>query len=80
MKTRIIGTFCAAAALAAFDAKAETLRMQTFIPPVANPGKTFLTPWAEKIAKESGGKLKIPSGPCSSAARRRSFSIRCATA
>ena len=59
MKTRIIGTFCAAAALAAFDAKAETLRMQTFIPPVANPGKTFLTPWAEKIAKESGGKLKI---------------------
>lgn len=59
MKTRIIGTFCAAAALAAFDARAETLRMQTFIPPVANPGKTFLTPWAEKIAKESGGKLKI---------------------
>lgn len=59
MKTRIIGTVCAAAALAAFDAQSETLRMQTFIPPVANPGKTFLTPWAEKIAKDSGGKLKI---------------------
>ena len=59
MKTRIIGTICAAAALTAFDARSETLRMQTFIPPVANPGKTFLTPWAEKIAKDSGGKLKI---------------------
>ena len=59
MKTRIIGTFCAAAVLAAFGAQSETLRMQTFIPPVANPGKTFLLPWAEKIAKDSGGKLKI---------------------
>lgn len=59
MKTRIIGTLCAAAVLAASGAQSETLRMQTFIPPVANPGKTFLTPWAEKIARESGGKLKI---------------------
>ena len=59
MKTRIIGTLCAAAVLAASGAQSETLRMQTFIPPVANPGKTFLTPWAEKIAKDSGGKLKI---------------------
>ena len=59
MKTRIIGTFCAAAVLAAFSAQSETLRMQTFIPPVANPGKTFLLPWAEKIARDSGGKLKI---------------------
>jgi len=59
MKTRIIGTLCAAVVLAASGAQSETLRMQTFIPPVANPGKTFLTPWAEKIARESGGKLKI---------------------
>lgn len=36
-----------------------TLRMHTFIPPVANPGKTFLIPWAKKIAKASNGKLKI---------------------
>ena len=59
MKTRIIGTLCAAMVLAASGAQSETLRMQTFIPPVANPGKTFLTPWAEKIARESGGKLEI---------------------
>jgi TRAP-type C4-dicarboxylate transport system substrate-binding protein len=36
-----------------------TLRMHTFIPPVANPGKTFLAPWAEKIEKDSGGRLKV---------------------
>ena len=35
-----------------------TLRWQTFVPPVANPAK-FYKPWAAKIEKESGGKLKI---------------------
>ncbi|NNE84382.1 MAG: TRAP transporter substrate-binding protein [Alphaproteobacteria bacterium] len=41
------------------QAQQETLRMHTFIPPVANPGKTFLIPWAEKIGKDSGGRIKI---------------------
>ena len=36
-----------------------TLRMHTFIPPVANPGKTFLIPWAKKVGEASGGKLKV---------------------
>ena len=36
-----------------------TLRMQTFIPPVANPSKHFLIPWAKKIGEASGGKLKV---------------------
>ena len=36
-----------------------TLRMHTFIPPVANPSKTFLIPWAKKIGEASGGKLKV---------------------
>lgn len=50
----------AAAAAISTPAQAETtLRLHTFIPPVANPGKTFLIPWADKIAKDSGGKLKI---------------------
>ncbi len=42
-------------------AKAQdvTLRMHTFIPPVANPSKTFLIPWAKKIGEASGGKLKV---------------------
>ena len=40
-------------------AETVTLRMQTFIPPVANPGKTFLIPWAKKIEKDSGGRIKV---------------------
>ncbi|MGI9523408.1 MAG: TRAP transporter substrate-binding protein [Hyphomicrobiaceae bacterium] len=35
------------------------LRMMTFVPPVANPAKTFLAPWADKVEKASGGKIKI---------------------
>ena len=34
-------------------------RMHTFVPPVANPAKTFLAPWAKKINKESGGRINI---------------------
>jgi TRAP-type C4-dicarboxylate transport system substrate-binding protein len=35
------------------------LRMHSFIPPVANPAKTWLIPWAKKINKASGGKMKV---------------------
>ncbi len=41
------------------SAQTVTLRMHTFIPPVANPAKTFLIPWAKKVEEESKGKLKI---------------------
>jgi TRAP-type C4-dicarboxylate transport system substrate-binding protein len=60
------GAAVAGAAVAALTATAGvsqaqeiTLRMHTFIPPVANPGKTFLIPWAEKIGKDSGGRIKV---------------------
>ena len=36
-----------------------TLRMHSFIPPVANPAKTWLTPWAKKIGKASNGRIKV---------------------
>ncbi|MEK9677502.1 MAG: TRAP transporter substrate-binding protein [Rhodospirillaceae bacterium] len=36
-----------------------TLRLHTFVPPVANPVKTFLKPWAEKIGKDSGGRIEV---------------------
>ncbi|MEP4378501.1 MAG: TRAP transporter substrate-binding protein [Alphaproteobacteria bacterium] len=57
----LTGAAIAALTISAAPAMAQdvTLRMHTFIPPVANPGKTFLTPWAEKIAKDSGGRLKV---------------------
>ena len=41
------------------QAQEVTLRMHTFIPPVANPSKTFLKPWAEKIGKDSNGRIKV---------------------
>jgi TRAP-type C4-dicarboxylate transport system substrate-binding protein len=36
-----------------------TLRMHSFIPPVANPAKTWLIPWAKKIGKASNGRIKV---------------------
>jgi TRAP-type C4-dicarboxylate transport system substrate-binding protein len=60
------GAAIAGAAVAALTASAGatqaqevTLRMHTFIPPVANPSKTFLIPWAEKVGKDSGGHIKV---------------------
>lgn len=41
------------------NAAEVTLRMQTFLPPVANPSKHFMVPWAKKIAKASKGRIKI---------------------
>ncbi|MBT3398652.1 MAG: TRAP transporter substrate-binding protein [Rhodospirillaceae bacterium] len=57
----VVGAAIAALSLSAAPGMAQevTLRMHTFIPPVANPGKTFLAPWAAKIEKDSGGRLKI---------------------
>jgi TRAP-type transport system periplasmic protein len=40
-----------------------TLRLHTFLPPVANPVKNFMVPWSEKIAKESNGRIKIQVYP-----------------
>jgi len=59
--TILAATAVAAAAMVAMPAQSQTvtLRMHTFIPPVANPAKTFLIPWAKKIEKDSGGALKI---------------------
>jgi len=36
-----------------------TLRMHTFLPPVANPVKHFLVPWSKKVENESKGRIKI---------------------
>jgi len=44
-------------------AQQVTLRLHTLIPPPSNPYKTFLKPWADKVAKASGGRLKIQLYP-----------------
>lgn len=36
-----------------------TLRLHSFLPPVANPMKHFLIPWAEKVEKDSQGRIKV---------------------
>jgi len=66
MTTKLTSTVLAASAVAVAalvavptPSQAATLRMHTFIPPVANPAKTFLIPWAKKIEKDSGGALKV---------------------
>ena len=40
-----------------------TFRLHTFVPPIANPFKYFLKPWADKIAKESKGRIKVQLYP-----------------
>src|SRR5262249_25859546 len=40
-----------------------TLRLHSFLPPVANPVKHFMIPWAEKVEKESKGRIKVQVYP-----------------
>ena len=45
------------------SAQEFTLRVHSFLPPVANPMKHFVTPWAEKIEKDSKGRIKVQVYP-----------------
>jgi TRAP-type C4-dicarboxylate transport system substrate-binding protein len=62
-----LGALAAAAALSAWPmvgvAQDVTLRIHHFLPAPAPVPKNFITPWAEKVAKEAGGKLKIEVYP-----------------
>ena len=53
------GAMVAAMALSATPSLAQqvTLKLHVFIPPPANPYKTFLKPWADKVAKDAHAKL-----------------------
>jgi TRAP-type C4-dicarboxylate transport system substrate-binding protein len=50
-------------ATAPVAAQEVTLRLHTFLPPVANPVKHFMVPWAAKIEKESKGRIKVQVYP-----------------
>jgi TRAP-type C4-dicarboxylate transport system substrate-binding protein len=67
MKRLVLIAFAAALAtgLAPRPAASQevTLRLHTFMPPVANPYKHFLVPWAEKVGKESNGRMKVQLFP-----------------
>ncbi|MFN3744933.1 MAG: TRAP transporter substrate-binding protein [Hyphomicrobiaceae bacterium] len=45
------------------SAQEVTLRIHHFLPAPAPVPKNFITPWAEKVAKEAGGKVKIEVYP-----------------
>jgi TRAP-type C4-dicarboxylate transport system substrate-binding protein len=47
----------------AATAQEVTLRVHSFLPPVANPMKHYVTPWAEKIEKDSKGRIKVQVYP-----------------
>lgn len=61
----VAGAVFAAATLFATPTLSQqvTLKLHVFIPPPANPYKTFLKPWADKVAKESNGRLKVQLYP-----------------
>ena len=64
MKKIILSSVAATAMLAAYApdaAKSQevTLRMHNFIPPVANPAKSFLIPWGKKVEAASKGRIKV---------------------
>ena len=44
-------------------AQTVTLKLHHFVTPVAPPHATFLAPWAAKVEKESGGRIKIQIYP-----------------
>lgn len=63
--TALAGIVVSAAAFAPTSAIAQevTLRLHSFLPPVANPMKHFLIPWAEKVEKDSKGRIKVQVFP-----------------
>jgi TRAP-type C4-dicarboxylate transport system substrate-binding protein len=59
------GLFCAALTLAssALHAQEVTLKVSHFLPPNSNYQKGVLEPWCDRLAKDSGGKLKCQIYP-----------------
>ena len=52
-----------AAMPSAAAAQTVTLKLSHFVPAVAPPHATFLAPWAQKVEKESGGRIKVQIFP-----------------
>jgi TRAP-type C4-dicarboxylate transport system substrate-binding protein len=68
--TRVLAAALATAALSiaapapSVSAAPEvTLRLHTFLPPVANPVKHFMVPWAKKVEDDSHGRIKVQIYP-----------------
>jgi TRAP-type C4-dicarboxylate transport system substrate-binding protein len=59
----LLAAALASLCLSAPAAAQETFKIHHFVPPKAPPSARFLIPWADKIEKESAGKLKFQLFP-----------------
>ncbi len=61
----LAGAAIVSLSMASLPAAAQevTLRLHTFLPPVSNPVKNFMVPWAKKIEKDSKGRIKVQIYP-----------------
>lgn len=62
IRKRFAGFLLVLASLgASIDAAAQevTLRLQHYLPPTSFPHTRFIAPWAEKVERESGGRIKV---------------------
>ena len=64
-KLALAGAVIGIAAALSMPAKAQefTLKLHHLLPPVSAAHKHMLAPWAEKVMKESGGRIKIDIYP-----------------
>ncbi len=61
---KVIAPLVVAGLAAALPAAAqETFKIHHFVPPKAPPSARFMMPWADKVEKESGGRLKFQLFP-----------------
>lgn len=63
MKATLAGAVALGLSAAAGFAQDVTLRCQHFVSPKSAVPKDFMTPWAEKIEKESNGRIKVEIYP-----------------
>ena len=61
--TSVLGAFALGMAMQSAQAADVTLRLHQFLPPQAAIPAKGLVPWAQKIEKESGGRIKIQHFP-----------------
>jgi TRAP-type C4-dicarboxylate transport system substrate-binding protein len=63
MRNTMTLALCAAVLSAGAAHAQEQMKVHHFVPPKAFPHSRFIQPWAEKVEKESGGKLKFQIFP-----------------
>lgn len=63
MKTALFATLATLALTGAAAAQEVTLRFQHFVSPASASPTHFMQPWADKIEKDSGGRIKVELYP-----------------